>query len=72
MGLLSLKMLHGWGLTRLAPSLGTGNICSDSLPIQASLSIGAPIKPRGTWCLGGGSYTGDYERQMEGFFTGEA
>ena len=29
-------------------------IYSDSLRIWASLSVGAPIEPRGTWCLGGG------------------
>jgi hypothetical protein len=33
---------------------------------RASLSIGAPLRPMGTWNLdgggGGGSYTGDFER----------
>jgi len=42
-------------------------ICSDSLRIWASLSIGVPMAPRGTWCLGGGGgpYTGDFERWMK-------
>jgi len=71
MGLISLKMPRGWGLTQVAPSLGTGTICSDSLRIQASLYIGAVKKQRGTSCLGGGSYTGVFDRRMEGSFTGE-
>jgi len=72
MGLLSLKMLRGCGLMQVPPSLGTGKMCSDSLQIQASLSIGAAKKLRVTWCLGGGSYTGVFDRRMEGSFTGEA
>jgi len=73
MGLLSLKRLRGGGLGGETPSLGTPRkICPDSLRIWVSLSTGAPIVPRGTWCLGGGSYTGDFERWMkEGSFTGE-
>jgi len=49
--------------------LGCGSFTGDpgryvqiSLRIRASLSIGAPTEPRGTWCLGGGSYTEDFER----------
>jgi len=67
MGLLSLMRLCGEGL-------GGGEllqcepwkICSDSLWIWASLSIGVPILPRGTWCLsGGGLHTGEFERWMK-------
>jgi len=39
---------------------------------MASLSIGAPMVPRGTCALEGGSYTGDFERWLkEDSFTGE-
>ena len=31
-------------------------------PDTACLSIGAPLEPRGTWNLEGGSYTGEIER----------
>ena len=72
-GLLSLNRPHGGGLGGELLHWGPWKICSDSLRIWASLSIGAPTVRRGTWCLGGGgSYTGDFERWMkEGFFTGE-
>jgi hypothetical protein len=33
----------------------------ERLWIQASLSIGAPLSPWGTWDQEGGSYTGDLE-----------
>jgi len=53
MGLLSLKgpVEGGPGEWGGAPS--PWKICSDSLWIWASLSIGAPMEPRETWCLGG-------------------
>jgi len=52
---------------------------------MASLSVGAPLEPTGTWNLEGGSYTGDFERwralgtghlsarvsMREGYFTGD-
>jgi len=56
MGLLSLKRLHGGGLGGGRGELhhwGPWKVCSDSLPIRESLSIGARIELRGTWCLGG-------------------
>ena len=54
MGLLSLKRLRegclgGEELLHWGP----WKICSDSLRIWTSLSIGAPRVPRGPWCLGG-------------------
>ena len=53
----------GWGeLLHWEP----WKLCSDSLWVWASLSIGAPIVPTGTWCLGGGSYIGDFKRWMKG------
>jgi len=54
MGLLSLKRLLGGGLGGgELLHWGPWKICSDSLWIRASLSVGAPIEPKGTWCLGG-------------------
>jgi len=52
MGLLSLKKLCGGGLGGELLHWRPWKICSESLQIQASLSIGAPIELRGTWCLG--------------------
>ena len=74
MGILCLKGLRGGGLgVGELLHWGPRKICSDSLRIQTSLSIGAPMEPRGT-CIwgGGGSYTGDFEKRLkEGSFTGE-
>jgi len=48
-------------------------IFSDSLQIWASLSTGASVVLRGTWCLGGGSYTGDFEKWLkEGSLLGNS
>ena len=44
-------------------------ICSDSLQIWVSLSVGAPIVLLGTWCLGGGSYTGDFKCPVDKYFS---
>ena len=40
---------------------GPWKICEEMLRIRASLSIEAPLCPRGTWNQEGGSYTGDFE-----------
>jgi len=73
MGLLSLMRLCGGGLGVELLHWEPWKVCSDSLQIWASLSMGAPIVPRGTWCLGGGSYTGDFERWMkEGSLLGNS
>ena len=50
-GLLSLMRLHGEGLGR--EHCDPWKVCSDSLRIWASVSIGAPVVQRGNWCLGG-------------------
>ena len=51
--LLSLKRLCGGGLEVELLHWEPWKICSDSLWIWASLSIGAHIVLRVTWCLGG-------------------
>ena len=53
MGLLSLTRLFGGVLGVELLHWESWKICSDSLQIWASLSIGAPIVLKGTWCLGG-------------------
>ena len=73
MGLLSLTRLRGGGLGGGLLHWEPWKICSDSLWIWAPLSIGAPLVPRGTWCLGGGSYTGNFERWLkEGSLLGNS
>ena len=64
-GLLYLTRLRGGGLGGELLHWEPWKICSDSLRIWASLSTGAPIVPRGTWCLGGGLYTEDFERSLK-------
>ena len=47
-------------------------VCSDSLRIWASLSIGAHIAPRGTWCLRGRLvYQEIWKMDEGGLLTGE-
>jgi len=52
MGLLSLTRLRRGGLGGGLLHWEPWKICSDSLRIWASISKGAHIVPRGTWCLG--------------------
>jgi len=57
------KLLH-WELWEIR---------SYSLQIWESPSIGAHVVLRGTWCLGGGTFTGDFERRMkEGSLLGNS
>jgi len=51
---LSLKRLRGGGLGGGVPSLGTLEDMLKRSPDTASLSVGAPFLPRGTWYVGGG------------------
>ena len=55
MGLLTLKRFRGGGLGGGELLLwGPWKICSDSLRVWASLTIGAPAVPKGTFVWGGG------------------
>ena len=49
---------------------GPWKICKERLRLRASLSIWAPLRPRGTCNLEGGSYTGDFENMNGGSTNG--
>jgi hypothetical protein len=65
---LSLKRLSGVGLGGGRGLLywGSWKIRKERLRLRASLFTGTPLRPRGTWNLEGGSYTGDFEKMNEG------
>jgi hypothetical protein len=57
---LSLKRLHGGGLGGSSFTGDPGRYVK-KVWIWASLSMGAPFHSRGTWYVGGSSYTGDFD-----------
>ena len=55
---LSLKRLSAEGLYGGLIYWGPWKICEERLRNRASLSIGAPLRPRGTWNQEGGCIPG--------------
>ena len=58
---LSLKRLCGGGPMGSSFTRDPGRYVKKVFRMRAALSTGDPFQPRGTWYVGGGSYTGDFD-----------